>query len=127
MVTRRITQEDDADRLAERVYNYTNGNIKDRNGFDQAFNDYMGEINQKQDTKLRKEVFDRMTSKHSGIIRERFKATRKPVQAGKKTNIFNVLASTRGKVVYAHRTYVKVRGKRQVRLRDKLGRFAKAK
>lgn len=71
---KRFTPEEDVNRLAERVFRDSGQNIQDKEMFDLAFNDYMSDIDmsEKQDTVLRKKVFDKMRSSHPEISSQSF-------------------------------------------------------
>lgn len=70
---KRVTPEQEFDRLAERIYNEHGENIVDRDTFDVFFNRYMGseDITRKRDVVLREKTFDYYAKNHSGVSTER--------------------------------------------------------
>lgn len=158
---KRFTPEDDVDRLAERVWNWSGKNIQSREDFEQAYFDYLGEdLTDKQMRKLKNQTWDRILFKHLGggknLKQDRKKTSQtiarnvqeykklgaqnsdlsgldtknaRKISRKQKTRIrqreynFKSIGRIKGKVVYARRTIIFVKGKKQARFRDRKGRF----
>lgn len=135
---------DDLNRIAETLRNTdAEHQIKDKNSFNEAWLDYF-EGNTEGlggDMELRDRCFkiyateyeDRLlTTSFEGLPRRQVGVFRReirefPQRPEKPKKEFNVPTKEKGRVVYARRETVKVRGKEQVRFRDRFGRFAKVK
>lgn len=123
---KRFTPEEDVDRLSERVWNWAHGNIADKEDFDAVFDDYMGEMNHKQETKLRSEVWEKLSGKRR--LRQKPKRRHKVRKTEKRpTHKFKSVGKVKRKVVYARRDYVFIKGKKRTIFRDKQGRFVSTK
>ena len=72
----RKTPEKDVDRLAEKIWNESNGNIIDIDSFNEYYDEYMGDIKGGTETKLRKNVFTRVIEKHKSVVMERLEPKR---------------------------------------------------
>lgn len=71
---KRVYPLEELDRLSERIWADAQGNIIDRDSFDDAFEDYIGEgakVTEKQLTLLRPKVFKRIVANHPEISRGR--------------------------------------------------------
>ena len=134
----RVTPEDDVERLAERIWNEYGNEIEDIDSFNKYFNKYMGTMNEKQESKLRKSVFKKVSEEHKSVVEERLhpKAGRTPKEAGiledkRKKREYTHLRYVKNKVVYASEetlTY-KLKTKKITRIiyRDRFGRFTSIK
>lgn len=154
MVSKRFTPETEPDRLAERLNSQFGNEIQDRDSFDNSFNRLLSleenELSSGQRT-LREQTFVQLRNKVPGIDsrrlfqeaggkdlkRDRLKTAKKVVKS-KKVFIsrgasrvdlkgFDTLTVTKGRVMFAKRIFVTVRGKQQVRFRDRKGRFTSVK
>ena len=128
---KRVTPEDDYDRLAERIWRRGRGKIKNKADFISVYETYMNDSNVKGNAGIRESVFDRVQAKHkvsSSIVtkKERVDAfrevARKPGSAE-----FEFLGLSRGRRVYARRTVLVRGGRQRVTYRDKKGRFVSVK
>ena len=136
--TPRTTPEEDIDRLAENLWNTYGENIEDIDSYNKYFDEYMGELTHKQDTKLRKKVFENVRERHKSVVPERLE--RKVGRPTKGTEIledkrvkpkFVHLRYVKNKVVYAREdklTYI-IKEKEITRIiyRDRFGRFTSSK
>jgi len=142
-IQKRVTKEDDVDRLTERILLESSNNIVDKPSFNIAFNDYLAQtLSDKQDNNLRRKVFDR--------VKEKKKISKKPITKPKpapktkeqiksdqfkrrleeapKFNATLINKKTgRKQRVFAIKVFVMVKGKKSLRYRDKKGRFVSIK
>lgn len=128
---RRVTPEDDYVRLAERLWNYSAGSIKDEDTFDRAYDSYMGEFAGKN-KELKKKVFKKLTESHTDVLRtrgtkKRELTRREQVELKQKKYNYDYPAYSKFRVVYARKTSVTIRGKKRVVYRDRNGRYARVK
>ena len=135
---KRETPEEDVERLAEKIYNESRGNIVDIDSFNEQFDEYMGELKGNTGTTLRKKVFTKMIDEHKSIVAERLHP--KKGRPKKETEIledkrvkpkFVYLRYSKNKVVYAReeKLVYKIKKKEIKRIiyRDRFGRFTSSK
>ena len=155
MAGRRITPQDEFDRLADNLWNKYGNKIRDIDSYDEYFDKYLDvettPLSSNQDKKLRKEVFDSMHEKHKSVVEEHLgeiidhkikpkdKRTIRDVEhlEDKRvtpkftiTAIINIkhpkAGETKGdKIVYVRENTFEIKGKKVTRLIDRFGRFAK--
>ena len=135
-VKKRVTPEEDYDRLAERVWQRGGGKIKNKADYMSVYAGYMRDSGQKDNVDLREGVFGRIQKRHdvsSSIVtkKERVEIFNK---AGMRPSDkeFTFLGVSKGKPVYARSTRVRrVLKTGEVRnpvvFRDKKGRFVSVK
>lgn len=127
--TIRRTLEDDVDRLAERIWDSGHHLIQDGEDFNNVFDNYLIEVNEKQDTTLRKKVFDALRRKHPGVSTkgEHLSEKKKKEFTTRvlKRKEFTYIGKSGKRVVMARRTILQVKGKERVVYRDMKGRFVK--
>ena len=134
----RKTPEEDIKRLSERIWNDYGDEIIDIDSYNKYFSKYMGEMTDKQERELRKEIFNDMRREHPSIIPERIhkKVGRPPEEAEiiedkRVTPKFVHLSYVKDKVVYSKEeklTYkIKKKEVTKTILRDRFGRFASKK
>ncbi len=162
-MVRRITEDDDLDRLSDNLFISEGDLISDRDSFDISLKRYAPDNNLSKESK--EELFRIYRMDHAGVSEERLfkkakgkdlerdrrqtakrvtrdfkefrkKGARKVDFAGLDTTErdirkfkrvskeFTIPAMVRNKVVFSKRTFVVVKGKRQLRFRDSKGRFA---
>jgi len=137
MAKKRVTPEDDFTRLAEKIWTMGRSNITNRTDFNSVYDSFMSDVGHSD--KMKDKVFEKIQQKHKTVkdVRGRNKARsqvfkqfgEQPVRSKKQGIKFNTLAlqGKHGKVVWARKTRVKIRGKERVVLRDSKGQFVKAK
>lgn len=134
----RETPEEDIDRLAENLWNNYGDDIEDIDSFNEYYDKYMGEMTKKQETKLRKKVFEILTEEHKSVVKEVLKP--KKGRPPKETEIledkrvkpkFIYLKYSKDKVVYAReeKLIYEIKEKEITRIiyRDRFGRFTSSK
>lgn len=124
MVKRRKTPETDVERLAERIYNFYGDTITDKDSFDNAFDEYISELTQGQDKKLRKDVYKEYKKNY---IKVRERPRRKIKVKPKIKRELTVLGKVKRTIVYAEPTSVVIKGREVRKFRDRYGRFVKVK
>lgn len=135
MVTKRITPEDDVNRLAERLWERSRGKMQTRTDFDTVFDTYLTQDGQdltpRQKRTLRQQVFDSIRRKHKNVKDRRVKNEERErvfeaaaVKPSPKE--FDTLGTSGGRRVYARRTILRFKdGTQRVVYRDRKGRFVK--
>lgn len=121
MVTKavkRVTIDDDISRLAERLLNAF-PLINNRDRFDTAFEAYLEDLNEQQDSTLREKVFREVRRRRPGITPEVRKSEPKAKRA------FEVPGKVKEKVVFTRVDSFTVDDRNVVVFRDRAGRFAK--
>ena len=126
--------DDDAERLAERIWRESGYNIRTEKQYNYIFDDYIGEERtSKQNTTLRKAVKEKIMARHSNAMSEVHKGTGRArkwekVQGFDYQEIGYVInKKTRKKqVVQIRADTITTKGKRINIFRDSKGRFAKA-
>ena len=141
-VRKRVTRETDVDRLSERLLLESGDLILDRSTFDTEYNNYLATVlTDRQDNKLRREVFKRLRERKPSVSEKRLiKPRAKPLtkeqirskqfqrrfkESDKFLATFKDRVTGRIKRVFAIKTSVIVKGHRVTRFRDKKGRFVK--
>ena len=135
---KRETPEEDVERLAEKIWNESKGDIADIDSFNEYFDEYMGDLKGDTGTKLRKKVFTKVMDEHKSVVAERLKpkAGRPPKEAeileDKRVKPkFIYLRYVKHKIVYAKKEKLiyKIKKKEITRViyRDRLGRFTSSK
>jgi hypothetical protein len=133
-MAKRTTPPDDVERLAERLHSEYGREITDEDTFNNAFNDYMEELTDKQDKELRDKTFKAFKKKFG--IEERARApapapapapVMPPVIAEKEAKEYKYIGKSGVKVVYARQDKIKVKGKEQVIYRDRKGHYVSVK
>lgn len=75
MARRRLTPDEDVERLSERIWHDAQGRIRDMDSFDDAFDEYMLEgipkLTPKQDTQLRSRAFGFIRENHPEVSKLR--------------------------------------------------------
>jgi len=156
MVSKRRTPEEDFDRFFERFFNEFPF-IKDRETFDKAFNEYleMG-VTPEQDEILREQTWNRIKDSSSfnlhkeadgkDLSKDRQHEAKKVVDTvqqykkkgatrtdlrgfdtPKKRKNFDVVGKVAGKIVYAHSEVIQYKKGKQIKYRDRKGRFVSVK
>lgn len=116
--------EEDAERWAEAI---SEPSIVDRNTFDDAWNDYFSkEPHIRLSKRLREETFNKLRGIRPDIVKERI-IRRKKIRKALKERRLIFSARIKGKIVKVDKGFVIIKGKKQVRYRDRLGRFASVK
>ena len=141
-MAKRITPEDDFKRLAERLFSRFGNQITDRETFDFFYEKFLEKAdpnNKIFDKKFKDKVFDEFVKrkplpkppkKPPKKIVPRRVPTIKPKVPPREfplTGKIIDIETKRRKIVFARKTFVTVREKRQIRFRDKLGRFVSIK
>ena len=124
MAKKRITPPDDLDRLTENLNNNFGRKITDRESFDKAWDEYLGDehgLSNKQKDKVWKNIAD---IKQLDRAIKNVQATQRKARQISKSEL-SYLTTVKGKRVYARKEFVKVKGKSVVRYRDAKGRFVK--
>jgi hypothetical protein len=145
--TRPSPTENDKIRIMEAIRSLdTFDRIKDYGSFIEAYDDYMEGSALKNDTSFKDDVFEGYIKAYEGVADTRNvpkKERQKEVQQYERKGKIGILEHEgvlkkpkrelnfptvrRGKVVYAEKTFVIVKGKRQDRFRDSWGRFTSGK
>jgi len=117
-MVKRVTPEEDIDRLAERLRRFSREKIDEEN-FDEIFDDYMEALTPEQDTLLRRKVRQKLRLER--IPKRKVRKARKPRQQ------FPQVGKVKKKIVFARQTQHKLKGKTVTVFRDRKGRFVKVK
>jgi len=129
-IKKRITKEEDIDRLAERVWNKGRKNIRNKADYYSVWDGYFKDNVGGDNKELRDRVFEKMQRRHPKVSssidtkKDRVKVFREagstPLPAD-----FSFRGLSAGRPVSARKTWMVVKGVRKVVFRDKLGRFVK--
>jgi hypothetical protein len=125
-MAKRHTPEWEIERLGERLLN-TYPQMKSKNMFDTAFNEYVEPATQAQKTLLRNKVWNFIkTQKPERFIddKEEVKRIKKKIKVQKPKRKLPFIGKVRGKIAYVSEEKVTVGTKTVVRYRDRYGRFA---
>lgn len=149
MPSKRTTSQDDAERLAENVFNF-NPTIRDRQSFEIAYDEYLKESpDARFNTKLREMTFRELVRSNPRVRNENLhkKAGGKNLKQDKKKNAktivntrkeyiekgasnvdlknYDTIAKRKNAIVFSRKDTITRRGKKVNILRDKNGRFVK--
>lgn len=130
---KRITPDEDLDRLAERVWRRGRGKIRNKADFIAVYEGYMGGSNVRGRDDVREGTFEKLAKKHPKVKREVFTKRERVeafVSAGRKPapSEFDFPGVIKGRRVFARRTkFKKPGGGEQTVFRDKKGRFVSVK
>lgn len=127
MAKRRVTPEEDVERLTERLRNFSKGNISNRIDFNNAWEKYMGDdLTTKQDSLLRNKVMNTYEAFYNVSMLpvkprrgEDVVASRVPKFT--ESRVFDIVATQKGRQIFAR----EIKTKAGVRLVDNRGRYAK--
>jgi len=130
---KRVTPEEDIDRLEERIWRRGRGKIETQDDFIQVYSGYLKDSQSKDNSQLRKKVFERMKQKHpqvsnkSGMSKERKDIFLTAGQRASKKE-YDTIGFQKGRQVYVRRTKYKKKDGREITIyRDSKGRFATLK
>lgn len=133
-MAKRITPPDEIERVRERIFTSHRRKIADRATFDMAFAKtmMMSDLTDKQ-RKFRDDVFNSYKKEYgiatqrelTELRKDRKEFERDILRASK--GEFSIPAREKGRIVYARKDSVRIRGKPVVRYRDKKGRFVSIK
>jgi len=135
-VKKRVTPEEDYDRLAERIWQRGRGKIRNKADFISVYAGYMRDSGQRDNAALREGVFGRIQKRHDVSSSIVTKKDRVDIfnQAGMRPSSaeFSFLGVVKGKPVYARSMRIKRvlkdgSVKSPVVYRDKKGRFVSVK
>lgn len=116
---KRITPIEEIERFAERLAS-AYPSIQTRLDYDLAFDDYMEQLTPAQDTILRENVWEHMTSANPNLS---VVGKSQPKTKQKREYKYEKAGKVKGKVVYARQDSYQIKGKKRIVYRDKLGRF----
>ena len=122
-MARNTPTEEDMDRWVEML---DSPDITDRNTFDNEWDKYFEDTHIKSRTDLREDTFNKLSKLRPDIRAEKIVKIKKSVSAEKERKL-RYTARVKRKIVRAEQTYVVRKGKREVRYRDRFGRFASVK
>ncbi len=124
---KRITLPEDVDRLAEQILNEQGDMIQNRSTYDKQYTIFMetGGLDGARNTILRDKVFKSIIRLRSDIDPTELKKVERKLKI--KPKEFPITAKSKDKIVFARKVRILRRGKRFTFLRDRSGRFVKAK
>lgn len=145
---------EEAERVAENIYNQFGRQIKDEQTFNKIINEYIGEPESKKQKEFFQQVFQTIADRHPRTIQKtnlfkkaKGKDWKKDKEKTAKTIVntpqeyikkgaknvdlkgydMPTVGRIKNKIVKVKLTHVIIKGKRQIRYRDSKGRFAKVK
>ena len=134
----RVTKMDDPDRLSERIWTEYRDVIYDKESFDTAYDDYMGDgLSIEQDVMLRKKVYENTTPKieryatkeralrkqqlmTSGVEKGEIKTI-----SGKTRHQMTISGKIKDRLVFGYAQQITRKKKQIIIVRDRKGRFVK--
>ena len=126
-MAKRITTEEDVERLSERVWRHGGYSIRDEDQFKTVFKDYMdGDITGKQE-KLMSNTWDYTAVKHNLPTGKQWRPSKDMDIRSKPKKDFDFIGTIgkKHKVVRVRKTSYKRENKTVIVYRDEKGRFAK--
>jgi hypothetical protein len=128
MASKRVTPPEEIERLAERIHSEFKDKIDDKETFNQAFEDYLEvTLTPKQKTTLRQKTFSEYAKLEPDVRRVVKKRKKRVVRRKVPVKEFEIIGKQKGRIVFARKITIKVRGKSQTRYIDKRGRYVSIK
>lgn len=125
-MAKRVTTNEEKKRILERIRSHYKGMVINRDSFNVYFSEITGlsesEMSDKQKT-LRNSCFREYKKQYPSEVQKGVKDFERVEKKQKTKRELNIPARSRGKIVYTEKVHVIVNHRRQVRFRDKNGRF----